>query len=185
MLMASFTNDEITNEPVEYINVLNNVNSTVHDSRDSPVDRDLLVMSLTEYAKTKYTEIKPGESRDSGYDLYYCGEDVLIQPFLTHRLNMGIACKRKVSEGYDLRARSSIDKTPLILCNGIGTIDCDYRGEILASVRNLSREPYLVVQGTRLFQLTFPRLQPFSVGIVDELDSTERGTGGFGSTGTI
>lgn len=199
--MSFFTNDDITNEPItNYANTddLREYIATDPDEEFSllPVlnnnlismERDmdgLLIKPLSEYAKSRYVGRCFDNTRDSGYDLYYCGETVTIEPFTSVRLNMGIACKRLIDHGYDLRARSSIDKTPLMLSNGIGTIDCDYRGEILASVRNVSPEPYTVEQGVRLFQLTFPQLQPFSVQLVDDLPITDRGTGGFGSTGTI
>jgi dUTP pyrophosphatase len=87
---------------------------------------------------------------------------------------------------YYLMPRSSFSKTPLMQSNSIGLIDAGYRGEIMAPVRNLSKEPYTVAGDTRLFQLVHPNAEPFMVKLVstvEELSSTERGAGGFGSTG--
>lgn len=85
--------------------------------------------------------------------------------------------------GYYLYPRSSISKTPLMLANSVGIIDSQYRGELLAKVRNLSNEPYTVTAGTSLFQICAPDLRPFTeIKFVEELNNTQRGSGGFGST---
>lgn len=144
----------------------------------------LLLKPLSDYAKEKYKSKNASDNKDSGYDMYYCDETITIEPWKTARLGLGVACAREVDIGYDLRARSSIDKTNLILSNGMGLIDCTYRGEIKASVRNVTPEPYTVEKGARLFQLALPGLESFTVDIVDSLSETSRGSGGFGSTGT-
>ena len=69
------------------------------------------------------------------------------------------------------------------MANSVGIIDHGYRGNIMAKVLNTSNEPYQVKKGERLFQLCMPTLVPFGVRFVDQLDVTERGEGGFGSTG--
>ena len=86
--------------------------------------------------------------------------------------------------GFYLLPRSSISKTPLRLSNSIGLIDAGYRGEIMAPVDNISEEDYCIEPGDRLFQLVNADLEPFKiVREVENLDETERGEGGFGSTG--
>lgn len=87
--------------------------------------------------------------------------------------------------GFYLYPRSSISKTPLMLANHTGIIDAGYRGNMIAAVRSLSKQEYTVEKGTRLFQIVSPTLCPVYVVIVPEaeLTSTERGSGGFGSTG--
>jgi dUTP pyrophosphatase len=126
------------------------------------------------------------ERGDSGYDLYYCGPTITIPPFTEQNkatmLGLGVKCQPLFHGGYYLYARSSISKTPLILANNVGIIDNGYRGEIMAAVKNMSSEPYIVESGTRLFQLSLPNLHPFKVQLVDELNTTIRGEGGFGST---
>jgi deoxycytidine triphosphate deaminase len=84
---------------------------------------------------------------------------------------------------YDLRARSSICKTPLMLCNSVGTIDAGYRGVIKAAVNNFSEQDVTLKKGERYFQLVAPALSPFDVSFVYSLSETIRGDGGFGSTG--
>lgn len=95
-------------------------------------------------------------------------------------------CPNEMNEsisGYYLYPRSSISKTPLMLANSVGIVDLSYRGQILSKVRNLSAEPYTVKKGTSLFQLCCPNLKPFTeIRFVSNLDKTERGSGGFGST---
>jgi len=98
------------------------------------------------------------------------------------------------ASGYYLYPRSSIVKTPFRLSNSVGIIDSGYRGEIMAVVDNMnaanndmktSITQYMPPM-SRMFQICSPTLQPFMVQIVDseeKLGLTERGSGGFGSTG--
>ena len=69
------------------------------------------------------------------------------------------------------------------LSNGVGVIDSDYRGEIRVGLTNLSDAPYTVQPGDRIAQLAVMPVARAELTIVQELDETERGTGGFGSTG--
>ena len=80
--------------------------------------------------------------------------------------------------------RSSISKTPIRLCNSVGLIDAGYRGEIMAAVDNIKQEDYTISAGQRLFQIVAMDGSPLSFELVDELSTTSRGAGGFGSTGT-
>lgn len=124
---------------------------------------------------------------DAGIDLYV-QEDVTIQPGTAVLVGMGIQCCMHVNDwpvAFDLRSRSSIYKTPLILANGVGTIDAGYRGEIKAALRNLGSEPYLLERGTRIVQIVAPSLMTVkTITDVDEFPvMTARGEGGFGSSG--
>lgn len=83
-----------------------------------------------------------------------------------------------------LAARSGLSvKHGLCLANGIGVIDSDYRGEICVGLLNTSDTPYTVTPGERIAQLMFMPVLQADLMISDELDETERGEGGFGSTG--
>jgi dUTP pyrophosphatase len=93
---------------------------------------------------------------------------------------------------FNIHPRSSISKTPLMLANHTGIIDSGYRGSIIGAFRwlrpsrdNSNNNYYSVEQNTRLIQICHPTLCPIYVVIVDEneLSTTERGAGGFGSTG--
>jgi len=90
--------------------------------------------------------------------------------------------------GYLIHPRSSISKTPLMLANHTGIIDSGYRGSLIGAFRWLSpgdSPSYTVDAYTRLLQICHPSLCPILVEIVDvsQLAVTERGAGGFGSTG--
>jgi dUTP pyrophosphatase len=137
--------------------------------------------NATNYYKENSVQI---ERKDSGYDLYYCGPTIMIPPFSDKgtKLGMGIACCPTKEHGYEMYACSRISKTPLILANHVGIIDYGYRGELLASVKNFSQEPYEVKTGDILFQVCMPDKRPFHVILVSELEDSIRGINGFGST---
>ena len=86
---------------------------------------------------------------------------------------------------YYMYARSSIYKTPFMLANNVGIIDSGYRGNLGIALYNHTQHSEEVKSGTRLTQICMPDLSPnFHVLLVNKLDDTERGQGGFGSTGT-
>ena len=81
-------------------------------------------------------------------------------------------------------ARSGLGiKHGIALSNGVGVIDSDYRGEIRVGLTNLSDTPYTVQPGDRIAQLMVVPVVQAQVKMVDQLDETQRGAGGFGSTG--
>ena len=135
----------------------------------------LLQDSLSEY----YANHSTFHQDDAGLDLF-CPEDIIINPGQQVAIKLGISCEP--SSSYFLVPRSSISKTPLRMSNSIGIIDKGYRGELIAMVDNIKRLPYEIKKGTRLFQIVSPALIPIQFSLVTELDSTTRGSGGFGST---
>lgn len=83
-------------------------------------------------------------------------------------------------------ARSGLSaKYGITLANGVGVIDSDYRGELLVSVVNLSDKPYTVSPGERVAQLMFIPVLQADFLLSADLSETSRGSGGFGSTGSI
>ena len=84
---------------------------------------------------------------------------------------------------YYLYPRSSISKTPLRMSNSVGIIDAGYRGNLMASVDNVSGEDYQIQRGQRLFQICPWNDFKVTLEVVDELSDSDRGNGGFGSTG--
>jgi dUTP pyrophosphatase len=87
--------------------------------------------------------------------------------------------------GYYIYPRSSMSKTPLILANHTGVIDSGYRGNLIGAFKCFDEYPYEVAQHARLLQICHPELIPVYVILVseNELTTTQRGEGGFGSTG--
>lgn len=133
-------------------------------------------------------ENREKDMRNSGVDLFV-PEDVTITRdgnpsfFLSHRVKCRMVAPDGSSSAYFLFARSSIAKTPLILANSVGIIDCDYRGPIIAAFKLHDADFYEAKEKSRLCQICAPTLAPIEVYLVDALDETERGEGGFGSTG--
>ncbi len=88
--------------------------------------------------------------------------------------------------GYEaqIRARSGLAaKHGIMLANGVGTIDADYRGEVGVILLNTSNEPFTVEPGMRIAQMIVQQYETVEWDEVGELDITERGVGGYGSTG--
>ena len=96
----------------------------------------------------------------------------------------------QMSSGFytEVVPRSSIIKTDFLLANSVGVIDPDYRGRIFVAFRYLGEGEGTAeadqLLGQRIAQLLVRRLEPCTVEIVEALEKTERGSGGFGSTGT-
>ena len=116
-------------------------------------------------------------------DLYVL-EDIYFESGETKAIKLGISCEPEDGKAYYLLPRSSISKTPLRMANSIGLIDGGYRGEIMAVCDNIKTESYTVEKGQRLFQLVSADSSPIKYELVEELEMTTRGIGGFGSTGT-
>lgn len=111
-------------------------------------------------------------------------EDVVIAPGARHAVATGLALA--IPEGFEIQVRP---RSGLALKHGItvpntpGTIDSDYRGELKVILINLGTEPFAVQRGDRVAQLVLAPVVQAAWDEVAELDATDRGTGGFGSTG--
>jgi len=111
-------------------------------------------------------------------------ESVTIAPGARHAVATGLALA--IPAGYEIQVRP---RSGLALKHGItvpntpGTIDSDYRGELKVSLINLGLEPFVIVRGDRVAQLVLAPVVQAAWSEVAELDATERGEGGFGSTG--
>jgi dUTP pyrophosphatase len=133
---------------------------------------------------SKTIQLESDHSKTAFLDLNVKCEMLHCKLFLQNDASHPVAGMSTQSPFY-LYPRSSISKTPLMLANHTGIIDTGYRGNIIAAVRCLDSQPYTVEKHSRLFQLCHPSLCPIYVIRVNEYDlsSTERGSGGFGSTG--
>ena len=111
-------------------------------------------------------------------------EDLMLAPGARHAVATGFAMG--IPEGYEVqvRPRSGLALKHGITClNSPGTIDSDYRGEVKVILANLGSEPFAIVRGERIAQLVPAPVQRAALDESDALDDTERGSGGFGSTG--
>jgi dUTPase len=179
---------------------------------ESNLNYQELVKMYKEKVKAHNSKVRDSKYADSGFDLmipfdYSQHENVYTEnriSKMTFRAPLGVKCSMSCIDstipllvpcGYYLYPRSSIVKTPFRLSNSVGIIDSGYRGEIMAVVDNIDSAnndmkacicKYMTPM-TRMFQICSPTLEPFFVEIVESEEalgsSTERGNGGFGSTG--
>ena len=126
-----------------------------------------------------------GSEYAAGYDLYAAtSEDIIIRPHETVKIGTGISIAIPSFLFGAIFARSGIaTKQGLRPANCIGIIDSDYRGEIIVALHNDSNEDQIVPAGSRIAQLVLIEYWEANFEVVDELNSTERAEGGFGSTG--
>lgn len=124
-------------------------------------------------------------SGSAGLDLYAAvPAPVLLQPSSRALIPCGFALE--LPEGYEaqIRPRSGLAlKFGITVANAPGTVDSDYRGEVKVILINLSDKPYTVEPGHRIAQMVIARVERAVLEPADTLDATERGAGGFGSTG--
>ena len=126
-----------------------------------------------------------GSAQAAGGDLYAV-EETVVPKGSTVLISTGWATA--IPEGWEgqIRCRSSLGKKGMIMPNGLGTIDSDYRGELKVLATWIGAgDPFPVKAGARIAQLLFapvPLVQLVET-TVDGLDETERGAGGFGSSG--
>ena len=121
-------------------------------------------------------------SGDSGTDLY-TAQTVEFAPFETKKVPLGIRVQpAEGAAGLLIIPRSSIYKTPLRLANSPGLVDVGFTGELCALLDNIKGESFTLHRGQALVQLVDFSGVPLEVVHVDELDLTERGERGFGST---
>lgn len=121
----------------------------------------------------------------AGLDLYACCEESILSPGMTGLIPTGIAMA--LPSGYEgqIRPRSGLAKKHKVtVLNAPGTIDADYRGEVGVLLINHSTTPFTIKNGDRIAQLVIaPVATPRGIRQVDFLPESERGAGGFGSTG--
>lgn len=134
-----------------------------------------------------------GSDYAAGYDLY--AENVLfaddsdnytlkVLPGKTLKVGTGIAVELPKGTFGAIYARSSLGiNHGIVPANCVGIIDEDYRGEIVVALHNHSDKPFVFKFGDRIAQLVIQPYIATDINVVDDLSDTERGNGGFGSTG--
>ena len=119
----------------------------------------------------------------AGFDIA-ANETVTINPGHWVPVHTGLYMQIPEGEELQIRSRSGIAKRDgLVVHQGIGTIDSDYRGEVIVMIRNVGLKARAVERGTRIAQGVIAPVNRYEFDVVDALDDTERGAGGFGSTG--
>ena len=139
------------------------------------------VKKLSESAKLPFRATEGS----AGADLYACLEaPITVQPAQRATVPIGIAIEIPQGYGGFLFPRSSVAcKFGVSLPNCVGVIDSDYRGELCVPVINHSAEPYVINSGDRIAQLVILPVENAVYEYTHDLSDTERGEGGFGSTG--
>lgn len=148
------------------------------------------IKRLTETAKIP----TKGSEYAAGFDLYadnfgnFKSEkkwSLIILPGETVKIKTGIAVALPENTWGGIYARSGLaTKQGLAPANKVGVVDSDYRGEIIVALHNHSGYTQMLHQGDRIAQLVIHEFKPYDFEEVDELDDTDRGEGGFGSTGS-
>ena len=112
-------------------------------------------------------------------------ESVTLRPLERAMIPTGLYVELPEGCEMQIRPRSGLAaKHGITVLNSPGTIDADYRGEIKVILVNLSNEPFTIESGERIAQMIVARYEQIEWQPVEELGATERGAGGFGSTGT-
>lgn len=140
----------------------------------------------------RFKRIHPGaqmpayqSAEAAGMDLHACLDgSVTLQPGDLARIPLGFIMAIPKGHEGQVRPRSGLAaKFGVTVPNAPGTIDSDYRGEAMVALINLGRAAFTVEHGMRIAQLIVAPVLHVQVREVDELDATQRGSGGFGSTG--
>lgn len=138
----------------------------------------MLVKRLNEYV-----ELPTRGSKDAaGLDLY-CPFYIKVPADSQKKIPLGIAVEIPKGHMGLLVPRSSMSKTPLRCANSVGVIDEDYRGELSIVYENVSCKDYEIARGDRIAQLIIVPIAIVDVEEAQTLSETERGDGGYGSTG--
>lgn len=126
-----------------------------------------------------------GSEYSAGYDLHACvDKPIVIAPHETNKIGTGLAIE--IPEGYfgAIFARSGLaSKQGLRPSNCVGVCDSDYRGEYIIALHNDTNIPQTINPMERIAQLVVMPFLEVEFDVVDELENTKRGDGGFGSTG--
>lgn len=121
----------------------------------------------------------------AGYDIRSAEDEVTLEPGEIRLVSTGLVMELPTGIECQVRPRSGLAlKYGITLPNSPGTIDPDYRGELRVIMQNAGPAPVKLTRGERIAQLVFSRFEAPEIREVEEVTATERGVGGFGSTGT-
>jgi dUTP pyrophosphatase len=153
--------------------------------KQSQVSHDRQQGEIMKFVKLSSTAITPtrGTEGSAGLDLY-ADQDVLVSSGASVMMSTGIAVEIPAGNVGLVAIRSSVGRSGVSLANSVGVIDSDYRGEIkLCLVYTAGNGGHYVRKGQAIAQLIVMPVLPVELMQVDALSNTDRGDGGFGSTG--
>jgi len=152
------------------------------DMIKQPFHEEIKVKKLNELA------VIPAYQSDeaAGFDFHVVieGESIVLEPGKRVLLGTGLAFQIPKGKEMQLRPRSGLAyKHGITVLNSPATIDSDFRGEVKVLLINHGQESFTIKHGERIAQGVIANVPPVKLVEVDELDETERGSGGFGHTG--
>lgn len=155
-----------------------NVNSNYRDG-------DCIMAITVKFRRTQtYAQIPTKATAGAAcYDAYLASNHPPLNPGEIRVINLGFQVE--VPEGFELqvRSRSGLATKGIMVANGVGCVDSDFRGDVGVILVNISGAIQPLMQGDRICQLKLSQAPDIKWEIVDELEETERGDGGYGSTG--
>ena len=146
-------------------------------------------MTVLKIEKLPHNNILPEYKTEGAAGMDLCAaisEPMELKPLERKLVPTGL--KIELEHGYEaqVRPRSGLSiKHGITLINCVGTIDEDYRGEVCVPIVNISNETYTIQPDERIAQMVIARYEQAKIEVVTELTETERGAGGFGSTGKV
>ncbi len=144
-------------------------------------------MTVLKIQRLEHNKILPEYKTDGAAGMDLCAaisEPITLEPLERTLIPTGL--KIELEHGYEaqIRPRSGMSiKHGITLINCVGTIDEDYRGEVCVAVVNISNQAYTIQPDERIAQMVITSYEQAQIEVVTELSDTERGEGGFGSTG--
>lgn len=144
-------------------------------------------MTVLKIQRLQHNKILPEYKTEGAAGMDLCAaisESIELKPLERKLIPTGL--KIELEHGYEaqVRPRSGLSiKHGITLINCVGTIDEDYRGEVCVPIVNISNEAYTIQPDERIAQMVIARAEQAKIEVVTELTDTERGEGGFGSTG--
>lgn len=179
---AEARQDQLVNHKIKDMEFLKNKKQKYQrDNTNADCDSSYIkVKIITDWSLLANLPTK-SHSSDAGWDLYSV-EELNLQPGQRHAVYTGVAFE--IPNGYAgliwPRSGMSVKKGIDVLA---GVIDSGYRGEIKVCLLNTGQEPCIIKKGDRIAQIIFQEVPKFNLEIVDEFSNSDRGEGGFGSTG--
>lgn len=144
------------------------------------------IMKLKIINKSKNDLPTHANTGDAGFDLRANIESkVIIKPFERVLIPTGLFMEIPLGYEGQVRSRSGLSlKNGLMVLNSPGTVDSKYRGDVGVILINMSNEEQVIEHGDRIAQMVIAKHETIEFELVERLESTERGEGGFGSTGS-